>query len=138
MRKLIQYTLAAAISLGGMATAAYAQEVKETYGMVVFLKGSEFFNWCFAGFKDAAESVGAVAELQGPADWDASAEARAVDQLRRLKGTDIAILVEGETGTGKELLARAIHNEGPRAKGPFVAINCAAVPEHLIEAELFG
>jgi transcriptional regulator of acetoin/glycerol metabolism len=64
--------------------------------------------------------------------------ARAVDQLRRLKGTEIAILIAGETGTGKELLARAIHNEGPRAKGPFVAINCAAIPEHLIEAELFG
>jgi len=64
--------------------------------------------------------------------------ARAVDQLRRLKGTDVAILIEGETGTGKELLARAIHNEGPRARGPFVAINCAAIPDNLIEAELFG
>jgi transcriptional regulator of acetoin/glycerol metabolism len=66
------------------------------------------------------------------------AMARAADNLRRLKDTDIAILIEGETGTGKELVARAIHNEGPRAKGPFVAINCAAIPEHLIEAELFG
>lgn len=64
--------------------------------------------------------------------------ARMVDQLRRLRGTDIAILIEGKTGTGKELMARAIHNEGPRTKGPFVAINCAAIPEHLIEAELFG
>jgi len=64
--------------------------------------------------------------------------ARTIEQLRRLRATDIAILIEGETGTGKELLARAIHNEGPRAKGPFVAINCAAIPEHLIEAELFG
>ncbi|MER9490815.1 substrate-binding domain-containing protein [Mesorhizobium sp. M0320] len=91
MRKLIRYALAAAISLGGPATTAYAQEAKETYGMVVFLKGSEFFNWCFAGFKDAAESVGAVAELQGPADWDASAESRAVDQLVAKKVKGIAV-----------------------------------------------
>jgi ribose transport system substrate-binding protein len=91
MRKLIRYALAAAISLGGTATTAYAQEAKETYGMVVFLKGSEFFNWCFAGFKDAAESVGAVAELQGPADWDASAESRAVDQLVAKKVKGIAV-----------------------------------------------
>lgn len=54
---------------------------KEHYGMVVFLKGSEFFNWSYAGFHDAAATVGATTELQGPADWDASGEARAVDQL---------------------------------------------------------
>jgi transcriptional regulator of acetoin/glycerol metabolism len=63
---------------------------------------------------------------------------RAIGQLRRIAGRDIPIVIEGETGTGKELLARAIHNEGRRAREPFVAINCAAIPEHLIEAELFG
>lgn len=64
----------------GLGSAAHAQ-TDEHYGMVVFLKGSEFFNWAYAGFKDAAATVGATTELQGPADWDASAEARAVDQL---------------------------------------------------------
>jgi ribose transport system substrate-binding protein len=61
---------------------------EEVYGMVVFLKGSEFFNWCFAGFKDAAAVVGAKAEYQGPADWDASGEAKAVEQLiaKQVKG----------------------------------------------------
>jgi ribose transport system substrate-binding protein len=72
-------SLAAATAMSGIP--AHAQDSKGNYGMVVFLKGSEFFNWAYAGFQDAAATVGATTELQGPADWDASAEARAVDQL---------------------------------------------------------
>lgn len=58
--------------------------------------------------------------------------------VHRVKSAESTLLVQGETGVGKERLARAIHNEGPRSRGPFVAINCGAFPESLLESELFG
>lgn len=62
----------------------------------------------------------------------------AIDRGRRVLGKAISILVHGESGVGKELFACALHASGPRRQGPFVAVNCAALPENLIEAELFG
>ncbi|GLZ88270.1 acetoacetate metabolism regulatory protein AtoC [Metapseudomonas resinovorans] len=57
----------------------------------------------------------------------------------RMAGEDLpVVLIEGETGTGKELVARALHFDGARSKGPFVEFNCASIPSHLLEAELFG
>lgn len=61
-----------------------------------------------------------------------------ISKLNKVVGCNIPILINGETGTGKELLAHAIHEDSPRAKGPFVAVNCASIPETLIESELFG
>jgi sigma-54 dependent transcriptional regulator, acetoin dehydrogenase operon transcriptional activator AcoR len=59
-------------------------------------------------------------------------------KISRLINTNMSILIHGETGTGKEFLAKAIHQSSARAKGPFIPVNCAALPESLIESELFG
>jgi PAS domain S-box-containing protein len=63
---------------------------------------------------------------------------RVFDILPQVAASDCTVLVQGETGTGKELLARALHHTGPRRRHPFVAVNCGALPETLLESELFG
>jgi DNA-binding NtrC family response regulator len=63
---------------------------------------------------------------------------RVLGELDRVIDSSIPVLIQGESGTGKELVARALHDHGPSARGPFVSINCAAIPADLIEVELFG
>jgi len=69
---------------------------------------------------------------------DSRALLEALDRVRKSAPTDISVLIHGESGSGKELIARALHAASPRAEGPFVVIDCGAIPENLVESELFG
>ncbi len=85
------------------------------------------------------ESGGSVAEPKLADFQSRSARMRDfLDVVRRVASSDSTLLLTGETGVGKERLARAIHAESARARGPFVVVNCGALPENLLESELFG
>src|SRR5690606_18490961 len=73
----------------------------------------------------------------GPVAVDPSSQ-QLLQLARRVAASDSTVLISGESGTGKEVLARYIHQQSPRVDQPFIAINCAAIPENMLEATLFG
>ncbi len=88
--------------------------------------------------REENERLRAKVEQHGEIVGRSAAIRSLVDQIGRVAGTGARVLITGENGTGKELVARALHAQSPRAKGPFIEVNCAAIPSELIESELFG
>ena len=84
------------------------------------------------------EAAGSVASATGALITASPEMVKVVRTIERVATADVSVMLLGASGTGKELLARAVHEKSPRSKGAFVAINCAAIPENLLEAELFG
>ena len=84
------------------------------------------------------QELRAVIELEHNMVGGSPAMRKVFDFIRRVAPTDSTVLIQGESGTGKELVARAVHRNSSRAERPFIAINCAAIAESLLESELFG
>ena len=78
-----------------------------------------------------------ASEMEQPIAEEPSSQ-QLLQLARRVAASDSTVLISGESGTGKEVLAQYIHNHSSRAKKPFIAINCAAIPENMLEATLFG
>src|SRR6187399_1566376 len=85
-----------------------------------------------------AAVLAAVADDTRDLIWKDDAMAKVIKLAQQIAGSDASVLITGESGTGKEVLARFVHGRSNRSKKPFITVNCAAIPENLLESELFG
>ncbi len=104
------------------------QKVEVTVSRLIELEVNSFFDW-----------VGAKEQYRfGSIIGKSEAMQKILELVARIAHSDISVLIDGESGTGKELIARAIHDHSARVKSPFITVNCGAIPETLLESELFG
>nr|WP_246238233.1 sigma 54-interacting transcriptional regulator [Alkalicoccus luteus] len=119
-------------------------EITGAIGMLIFEGVSELYHILEqeAEGKTLAETAKAAPEYEDVTFENMVGESHAIQMMksraRKASRTKATVMITGESGTGKEVFAKAIRNMSPRAKGPYVSINCAAIPDQLLEAELFG
>ncbi len=92
------------------------------------------FNFKAQALSSPLKGSASLGEKMGPSD----VVARLASQVKQVAESDFSVIIMGETGSGKEVIARAIHETSPRSKGPFIPVDCGAIPEKLLESELFG
>ena len=124
--------------------AARVRTVAQVFAVDADATDRDLLEWMDAGVTGVFDIPEAAAEMaeetpNGPRLSGRSAAMEVVrERIRLVAARTCGVLIEGETGTGKELVARAIHQESDRRNGPWITVNCAAIPEPLLEAELFG
>jgi DNA-binding NtrC family response regulator len=127
-------TIDTAVKATRLGALNFLEKPLNTDALLIAVETSLRLDRAEAEAKALRAASGATGELVG----DSGAIKRLVEQIGRAAKSSASVLVTGERGTGKELVARAIHQMSPRAKGPLEKLNCAALPSELIESELFG